>query len=93
MIDVAGSERLLQAVLESLLRSPSLMMATGKFAEHKTLTIVTILTKLTFLTILLLHVITRTDYITPTLLTILSCNYLTLQTTVYNAYTTLLFSF
>ena len=82
MIDVAGSERLLQAVLESLLRSPSLTMATGKFAEHTTLTIVTILTKLTLLTILPLHVITRTDYITPTLLTIL-----------YNAYTTLLFSF
>ena len=42
--------------------------------------IITILTKLTLLTILLLHVITSTDYIIPTLLTILSCNYLTLQT-------------
>ena len=37
VVDVAGSERLLQAVLESLLRSPSLTMATGKFAKHDNL--------------------------------------------------------
>ena len=34
VVDVAGSEQLLQAVLESLLWSPSLTMASGKFAEH-----------------------------------------------------------
>lgn len=34
VVDVAGSEQLLQAVLESLLWSPSLMMASGKFAKH-----------------------------------------------------------
>ena len=34
VVDVAGSERLLQTVLESLLWSPSLTMASGKFAEH-----------------------------------------------------------
>ena len=34
VVDVAGSERLLQAVLESLLWSPFLTMASGKFAEH-----------------------------------------------------------
>ena len=34
VVDVAGSERLLQAVLESLLWSPSLTMASGKFTKH-----------------------------------------------------------
>ena len=34
VVDVAGSERLLQAVLESLLRSPSLTMARRQFVEH-----------------------------------------------------------
>ena len=37
VVDVAGSERLLQAVLESLLRSPSLTMARGQFTEHDNL--------------------------------------------------------
>ena len=45
---------------------------------HTALTIITILTNLTLLTILSLF--TSTDYITPTFLTILSCNYLILQT-------------
>ena len=34
VVDVAGSERLLQVVLESLLWSPSLTMASGEFAEQ-----------------------------------------------------------
>ena len=34
VVDVAGIERLLQAVFESLLWSPSLTMGSGKFAEH-----------------------------------------------------------
>ena len=34
VVGVAGSERLLQTLLESLLWSPSLTMASGKFAEH-----------------------------------------------------------
>ena len=45
---------------------------------HTTLTIITILRNFTLLTILSL--ITSTDYIAPTFLTILSCNYLILQT-------------
>ena len=44
----------------------------------RTLTIITILTKLTLLT--MLPLITSTEYITPTLFTILSYNYLTVQT-------------
>ena len=34
VVDVAGSERLLQVVLESLLRSPFITMARGQFAKH-----------------------------------------------------------
>ena len=34
VVDVAGGEQPLQAVLESLLWSPSLMMASGEFAKH-----------------------------------------------------------
>ena len=34
VVDVAGSERLLQVVLESLLRSPSITMARRQFAKH-----------------------------------------------------------
>ena len=34
VVDVAGGERLFQAVLESLLWSPSLRMASGEFAVH-----------------------------------------------------------
>ena len=37
VVNVAGSEQLLQAVLESLLRSPFLTMASGKFADHDNL--------------------------------------------------------
>ena len=37
VVDVAGSERLLSAVLDSLLWSPSLTMASGKFAKHNDL--------------------------------------------------------
>ena len=34
VVDVAGSERLLQVVLESLRRSPSITMARGQFAKQ-----------------------------------------------------------
>ena len=34
VVIVAGGEQLLQVVLESLLWSPSLTMASGEFAEH-----------------------------------------------------------
>ena len=34
VVDVAGNERLLQVVLVSLLRSPSITMARGQFAKH-----------------------------------------------------------
>ena len=39
VVDAAGSERLLQVILESLLRSPSITMARGQFAKQDDLSL------------------------------------------------------